>query len=193
MKREACRTTRPPLKRGQKALEWSRYTRTRGAPGAHAHRMGLSLEERDAALVVLLSGGRGSWRRPNRGATEAGGTNRRLNIRLPFEQGPNPYINRRAPPRVPLFFMRSSGFAYLAKALVISPAVPARWMNVRDLTLDQTEKLSKKLCVISTGEYWDQILRFQPLAVGCDQPGRPRDASPRRYGGGRLRAAEANT
>jgi predicted Rossmann-fold nucleotide-binding protein len=61
--------------------------------------------------------------------------------------------------------MRKFWFAYLAKALVIFPGGFGTLDEMFEiLTLDQTEKLSKKLCVILYGsEYWDQILNFQPL------------------------------
>jgi uncharacterized protein (TIGR00730 family) len=70
--------------------------------------------------------------------------------------------------------MRKFWFAYLAKALVIFPGGFGTLDEMFEiLTLDQTEKMSKKLCVILYGtEYWDQILHFQPLvewgAIGED-------------------------
>ena len=57
----------------------------------------------------------------NRGAREAGGKTIGLNIRLPFEQGANPYITEGLHFEFHYFFMRKFWFAYLAKALVIFP------------------------------------------------------------------------
>ena len=57
----------------------------------------------------------------NRGAHEAGGKTIGLNIRLPFEQGANPYITDGLHFEFHYFFMRKFWFAYLAKALVIFP------------------------------------------------------------------------
>ena len=57
----------------------------------------------------------------NRGAHEAGGKTIGLNIRLPFEQGPNRYITEGLHFEFHYFFMRKFWFAYLAKALVIFP------------------------------------------------------------------------
>ena len=57
----------------------------------------------------------------NRGAREAGGKTIGLNIRLPFEQGANPYITDGLHFEFHYFFMRKFWFAYLAKALVIFP------------------------------------------------------------------------
>jgi hypothetical protein len=61
--------------------------------------------------------------------------------------------------------MRKFWFAYLAKALVIFPGGFGTLDEMFEiLTLDQTRKLSKKLLVILYGtEYWDQVLKFDPL------------------------------
>jgi predicted Rossmann-fold nucleotide-binding protein len=61
--------------------------------------------------------------------------------------------------------MRKFWFAYLAKALVIFPGGFGTLDEMFEvLTLDQTHKLSKKLCVILYGsEYWDQILNLGPM------------------------------
>jgi hypothetical protein len=61
----------------------------------------------------------------NHGAHEAGGKSIGLNINLPFEQNPNPYITPSLNFEFHYFFMRKFWFAYLAKALVIFPAVSA--------------------------------------------------------------------
>jgi hypothetical protein len=57
----------------------------------------------------------------NRGAHEAGGKTIGLNIRLPFEQHPNPWITPELNFEFHYFFMRKLWFAYLAKALVVFP------------------------------------------------------------------------
>ena len=57
----------------------------------------------------------------NRGAREGGGKTIGLNIRLPFEQGLNPYVTEGLQFEFHYFFMRKFWFAYLAKALVIFP------------------------------------------------------------------------
>jgi uncharacterized protein (TIGR00730 family) len=61
--------------------------------------------------------------------------------------------------------MRKFWFAYLAKALVVFPGGFGTLDELFEiLTLAQTEKLSKKIGVLLYGrEYWDQVLRFQPM------------------------------
>jgi uncharacterized protein (TIGR00730 family) len=110
----------------------------------------------------------------NRGASEAGGKTIGLNIRLPFEQGANPYITQGLHFEFHYFFMRKFWFAYLAKALVIFPGGFGTLDEMFEiLTLMQTEKLAKQIQVILYGtEYWDPILNLEPLqAWGAIAPG----------------------
>ena len=57
----------------------------------------------------------------NRGAADAGGKSIGLNIGLPHEQRPNPYISPGLPFEFHYFFMRKLWFAHLARALVVFP------------------------------------------------------------------------
>jgi uncharacterized protein (TIGR00730 family) len=153
------------LKRGQKALEWSRYYEDARRLAHMLTAWSLGLEEPRRRFVVCSGGGPGIMEAANRGATEAGGKTVGLNIRLPFEQGPNPYITAGLHFEFHYFFMRKFWFAYLAKALVIFPGGFGTLDEMFEfLTLDQTRKLSKKVGVILYGtDYWDQILNLQPM------------------------------
>jgi uncharacterized protein (TIGR00730 family) len=153
------------LKRGQKALEWSRYYEDARRLAHMLTVWSLSLEEPRRRFVVCSGGGPGIMEAANRGAREAGGKTVGLNIRLPFEQGPNAYITDGLHFEFHYFFMRKFWFAYLAKALVVFPGGFGTLDEMFEiLTLDQTQKLSKKLCVILYGsEYWDQILHLGPM------------------------------
>jgi uncharacterized protein (TIGR00730 family) len=102
----------------------------------------------------------------NRGARDAGAKTIGLNIRLPFEQGPNRFITPGLHFEFHYFFMRKFWFAYLAKALVIFPGGFGTLDEMFEfLTLAQTQKLSSRLDVILYGrEYWDRILDLEPMA-----------------------------
>jgi hypothetical protein len=153
------------LKRGQKALEWSRYYEDARRIAHLLTEWSMTLEEPRRRFVVCSGGGPGIMEAANRGATEAGGKTVGLNIRLPFEQGPNPYITDGLHFEFHYFFMRKFWFAYLAKALIIFPGGFGTLDEMFEfLTLDQTRKLSKKIGVILYGtDYWDQILNLQPM------------------------------
>jgi uncharacterized protein (TIGR00730 family) len=116
-------------------------------------------------FVVTTGGGPGIMEAANRGAREAGAKTVGLNIRLPFEQYPNPYITPSLNFEFHYFFMRKFWFAYLAKALVIFPGGFGTLDELFEiLTLAQTQKLAKKILVVIYGrEYWDRLINFQTM------------------------------
>ena len=116
-------------------------------------------------FVVTSGGGPGIMEAANRGAHEAGGKTIGLNIKLPFEQRPNPYITPALNFEFHYFFMRKLWFAYLAKALVIFPGGFGTIDEMFEvLTLAQTQKLAKKITVVIYGsEYWKKVFNLQAL------------------------------
>jgi len=117
-------------------------------------------------FVVTTGGGPGIMEAANLGAREAGGKTIGLNINLPFEQYPNPYITPSLNFEFHYFFMRKFWFAYLAKALVIFPGGFGTLDELFEiLTLAQTQKLAKKILVVIYGsQYWNRVINFQALA-----------------------------
>src|SRR5229473_7359628 len=125
-------------------------------------------------FVICSGGGPGIMEAANRGAAEAGGKTIGLNIGLPFEQQPNPFITPELSFEFHYFFMRKFWFAYLAKALVIFPGGFGTLDELFEvLTLAQTDKLAKKILVVIYGsEYWNRILNFQAFVdAGTISPG----------------------
>ncbi len=116
-------------------------------------------------FVVTSGGGPGIMEAANRGAYEAGGKSIGLNIRLPFEQHPNPYITPELNFEFHYFFMRKLWFAYLAKALVVFPGGFGTLDEMFELlTLSQTRKLAKKMTVVIYGsDYWKRVINLNAL------------------------------
>jgi len=137
-----------------------------------ARRMAFLLSEwagnipaRRKRFVVTTGGGPGIMEAANRGAREAGAKTIGLNIHLPFEQYPNPYITPALNFDFHYFFMRKFWFAYLAKALVIFPGGFGTMDELFEiLTLAQTQKLAKKILVVIYGrQYWERLINFQAM------------------------------
>ncbi|QNI36949.1 LOG family protein [Edaphobacter albus] len=117
-------------------------------------------------FVVTSGGGPGIMEAANRGAYEAGAKTIGLNIKLPFEQQPNPYITPSLNFNFHYFFMRKYWFAYLAKALVIFPGGFGTLDEMFELlTLAQTHKLAKKITTVIYGTpYWKSVINLDVLA-----------------------------
>src|SRR6476659_1364390 len=154
------------LKRAQAAVEMARYYEEARRLASMLTEWTLTLPGKRHRFVVTSGGGPGIMEAANRGAREAGGKTIGLNIRLPFEQGANPFITDGLHFEFHYFFMRKFWFAYLAKALVIFPGGFGTCDELFEiLTLVQTDKLSKKIGVILYGrEFWDAVIDFKPFA-----------------------------
>src|SRR6266545_3091917 len=155
----------PELIRIRKAVEWSRYYEEARELARMLTEWTTSLDTEHHRFVVTSGGGPGIMEAANRGAFEAGGKSIGLNIKLPFEQGANPYITEGLHFEFHYFFMRKFWFAYLAKSLVVFPGGFGTLDEMFEiLTLMQTEKLSKQIGIILYGsEYWNQVLHFGPM------------------------------
>jgi uncharacterized protein (TIGR00730 family) len=125
----------------------------------------VQIPARRRRFVVTTGGGPGIMEAANLGAQEAGGKTIGLNIHLPFEQNPNPYITPALNFEFHYFFMRKFWFAYLAKALVIFPGGFGTLDELFEiLTLAQTQKLAKKILVVIYGsEYWKSLINFDAM------------------------------
>jgi len=117
-------------------------------------------------FVITSGGGPGIMEAANRGAYEAGAKTIGLNIKLPFEQQPNPYITPSLNFDFHYFFMRKYWLVYLAKALVIFPGGFGTLDEMFEiLTLAQTHKLAKKISVVIYGSsYWKSVMNLDVLA-----------------------------
>lgn len=159
-------TTELKRARAEAAVEMARYYEDARRLARLVTEWAKELPGRRHRFVVTSGGGPGIMEAANRGAWEAGGKTIGLNIKLPFEQMPNPYITPELNFNFHYFFMRKYWFAYLAKALVVFPGGFGTLDEMFELlTLDQTHKLAKKITIVIYGStYWKQVINLEMLA-----------------------------
>jgi len=115
--------------------------------------------------VVVTGGGPGIMEAANRGAFEVGAKSIGLNIALPQEQAPNPYITPELCLQFHYFAMRKMHFLLRAKALVVFPGGFGTLDELFDaLTLRQTQRMQQIPIVLFGKEYWSNVINFQFLA-----------------------------
>lgn len=114
---------------------------------------------------VCSGGGPGIMEAANKGADLAGGKSIGLNISLPHEQEPNPFITPEFSFDFHYFFMRKYWFIYLAKALVIFPGGFGTLDELMEVvTLIQTKKIERPLPIIVFGQdYWRDIIDIEAM------------------------------
>src|SRR5216684_733021 len=153
------------LKIASAAVDMARYYEDARRLAHLLTKWAAQIPARRRRFVVTTGGGPGIMEAANLGAHEAGGKTIGLNINLPFEQNPNPYITPALNFEFHYFFMRKFWFAYLAKALVIFPGGFGTLDELFEiLTLAQTEKLAKKIVVVVYGSaYWKKIINFDAM------------------------------
>lgn len=153
-------------KRAEAAVEMAAYYEDARTLSGMVATWARSLPGRRHRFVVTSGGGPGIMEAANRGAFEAGCKTIGLNIKLPFEQNPNPYITPALNFEFHYFFMRKYWFAYLAKALVVFPGGFGTLDEMFELlTLAQTRKLAKPITVVVYGSsYWKSVLNLEVMA-----------------------------
>jgi uncharacterized protein (TIGR00730 family) len=152
-------------KRAEAAVKMARYYEDARRLSYLLTKWAMEIPSRKHRFVITSGGGPGIMEAANRGAYEAGGKTIGMNIVLPFEQRPNPYITPSLNFEFHYFFMRKLWFAYLAKALVVFPGGFGTLDEMFEiLTLAQTHKLAKKITVVIYGsDYWKKVFNLDAL------------------------------
>ena len=115
--------------------------------------------------VIVTGGGPGIMEAANRGAYDNGAKSVGLNIRLPHEQQPNPYITPELCFQFHYFAMRKLHFLLRAKALVVFPGGYGTIDELFEvLTLRQTGRMQHIPVIMFGREFWEQAIHFQFLA-----------------------------
>lgn len=124
-------------------------------------------------VVIATGGGPGIMEAGNRGAYEAGGKSVGLNIVLPHEQVPNPYITPELCFRFHYFGLRKMHFLMRAIALVCFPGGYGTLDELFEtLTLMQTKKSRPRPILLFGRDFWTQLLNIDLLLeTGMISPG----------------------
>jgi len=114
--------------------------------------------------VVMTGGGPGIMEAANRGAFDAGALSIGLNISLPHEQSPNPYISPQLCFQFHYFALRKMHFLLRARALVIFPGGFGTLDELFEtLTLIQTKKIEPIPVLLFGESYWKSIINFDRM------------------------------
>jgi uncharacterized protein (TIGR00730 family) len=157
-------------RRAATAVAMSRYY-------TEAQRFAALVTTRSATLatpiVVVTGGGPGIMEAGNRGAFEAGGRSIGLNIVLPHEQAPNPYITPELCFQFHYFALRKMHFLMRSIALVCFPGGFGTLDEMFEtLTLVQTGKSRARPILLFGREFWEKLVDFQHLVdTGMISPG----------------------
>jgi len=118
----------------------------------------------DCRVVLMTGGGPGMMEAANRGAWETGAKTIGLNITLPHEQFPNPYLTPGLCMRFHYFALRKLHFLLRARALVAFPGGYGTLDELFEtLTLIQTRKIAPLPVVLVGEDYWRRVIDFDFL------------------------------
>ena len=117
------------------------------------------------SLVVVTGGGPGIMEAANRGAKEVGSPTVGMNITMPYEQAPNPYITPKLCFQFHYFALRKMHFLLRAKAIAVFPGGYGTLDELFDaLTLLQTHKIKPMPILLFGKDYWDKVINFEEMA-----------------------------
>ncbi|MBV7395006.1 TIGR00730 family Rossman fold protein [Mameliella sediminis] len=124
-----------------------------------------SKETGNRDYVVVTGGGPGVMEAGNRGAHEEGGVSVGLNIVLPHEQAPNPYVTPELAFNFHYFAIRKMHFLMRAKAICVFPGGFGTLDELFEtLTLIQTGRMQRVPVLLFGRGFWEKIVNWDALA-----------------------------
>jgi uncharacterized protein (TIGR00730 family) len=152
------------IARAHKQLGYARYCEEARRFAEIVSRHFQQQQRRD--FVVVTGGGPGIMEAANRGAHDAGARSIGLNITLPREQAPNPYISPELCFRFRYFGLRKMHFLLRARALVAFPGGYGTLDELFEvLTLVQTGKVRRVPIVLVGAAFWRRAIDFDFLVA----------------------------
>jgi len=158
------------IKRAEMSVAMSRYYDEAQRFAAIVTKKSRELE---SPVYVVTGGGPGIMEAGNRGAHESGGKSIGLNIVLPHEQAPNPYITPELCFQFHYFALRKMHFVMRSIALVCFPGGFGTLDELFEtMTLTQTGKSRKRPILLFGREFWSRLIDFDWLIeTGMISPG----------------------
>ena len=150
---------RTKMAKAREAVKRSRYNE-------EARKLGhlISVNTEEDKLVVVTGGGPGIMEAANRGAYESGCQSIGMNIVLPFEQRPNPYVTPELSFQFHYFAIRKMHLLMRAKSLVAFPGGFGTMDELFEtLTLIQTRKIKPIPVLLFGKDFWEKIINFNAL------------------------------
>lgn len=156
--------------RARRQVDMSRYYDEARRFGAIVTQRSRTLE---TPIYVVTGGGPGIMEAGNRGAHEVGGKSIGLNIVLPHEQAPNPYITPELCFQFHYFALRKMHFVMRSIALVCFPGGFGTLDELFEtMTLIQTGKSRRRPILLFGREFWTRLIDFDWLIeTGMISPG----------------------
>ncbi len=116
---------------------------------------------------VITGGGPGIMEAGNKGAHQRGGKSVGLNIKLPFEQVPNPYVDPDKSINFDYFFARKVNFIKYSQGFVVMPGGFGTMDELFEaLTLIQTKKIGRFPIVLVGSRYWQGLIDWLEQTMG---------------------------
>jgi hypothetical protein len=117
---------------------------------------------------VITGGGPGIMEAANKGAQRGGGTSVGLNIDLPFEQQPNPFIDKEKSINFDYFFVRKVMFTKYSQGFIVLPGGFGTLDELFEaLTLIQTQKIGRFPIILVGKRYWQGLYDWMRTTMGA--------------------------
>lgn len=140
----------------------------RSAPGSPHYELAVEVAKAlvESGFGIITGGGPGIMEAANKGAKLLGGYSVGLNIVLPFEQHPNPYVDENLLINFDYFFVRKVMFVKYAQAFVVLPGGFGTMDELFEaLTLIQTRKIERFPVVMVGSDYWGGMVEWLKKVV----------------------------
>jgi uncharacterized protein (TIGR00730 family) len=121
----------------------------------------------EGGFGIITGGGPGIMEAANKGASLAGGKSVGLNIELPFEQIPNPYIDRNKSINFDFFFVRKVMFVKYSQGFIMMPGGFGTMDEFFEVaTLIQTGKFRQSPMILMGKSYWTGLISWIKETMG---------------------------